>query len=374
MPFIKILKDDAEEDQFLMDWYKEFDWFSNPFKPLVISPQDLMVNLEKEKQKINLFIIKQHDFGIIKGDDGLGKTTLLRWMSDELRKYKDKVSVDYIHDSSINETKVMRYLSYPLRTLPEKLAYNIYTKLNLEKSYIRYKKKAASDDLFLKIFNDLIQRYSLNLNSNNIPIFMEQKLKKRSLVILIDDIQNITSKSLDILKKISSFKSVQLIVTGTSSDIKKSRISSLGRDRLGISMPKLTFEQMSKMIALRLQFYGAKDSYPFDTRTLKRLYMRSDKNPKKMLRLCYDYATKLSIKIHQQRIEDAKISHLNRSAPEKPPLHREEKGYERVIEHESSEGEKAYKPIPEFKDEEKSADTSEFDRTLADLEEHFGKR
>lgn len=73
-----------DKSGFTMDWVSELGWKRDPFE------RDApLADFEDERQEINLFFIKKRRFGTVVGGTGMGKSTLLRWLRDELGQYKE---------------------------------------------------------------------------------------------------------------------------------------------------------------------------------------------------------------------------------------------------------------------------------------------
>ena len=73
--------DHGPKDQFIFDWDKELGWKKNPFLEKILNPPDrFIVGYIQERLKINLFVIKKYDFGIIYGNPGTGKTTISKYL------------------------------------------------------------------------------------------------------------------------------------------------------------------------------------------------------------------------------------------------------------------------------------------------------
>lgn len=64
-------------------WYKEYGWKINPFN---IKPSPDIVNFESEKQKL-IDYISSGDVCFLIGKPGSGKTSLLKWIENNLKKH-----------------------------------------------------------------------------------------------------------------------------------------------------------------------------------------------------------------------------------------------------------------------------------------------
>jgi ABC-type cobalamin/Fe3+-siderophores transport system ATPase subunit len=93
---------------FVLDWQKKLGYKQDPF---VAQPSknvgDYIVGREKERENLNLFIIKQEKFGILHGPKGSGKTTLLLWLERQLKAHFLKVSVLLLRGKDVSTKKTL---------------------------------------------------------------------------------------------------------------------------------------------------------------------------------------------------------------------------------------------------------------------------
>ncbi len=260
-----------KDDQFIIEWDKELGWKQNPFISKIGYPPDKFIaGYNEERLKINLFVIKKYFFGIITGDKGAGKTALLRWMEYELSKHKDKLYANFILGKTLtNERETLKYMVMPL----------------------------------LGPLHKIINKQE-KLSVNNIYDFLKKKLAKKRLILLIDDVNEISDLSRTLLKSLfETDLQIQVIVSGTKEEIEKSEIKEItNKESLRINLPKLEFAELRLMLKKRIEAVGGKDILPFTDEEIKRLIKKSDNNPKKLLELCYNDATEISVeKWHNEK-------------------------------------------------------------------------
>jgi len=254
----------SKEDQFIIDWDRELGWKRNPFEPRVLDPPDKFISgYIQERLKINLFVIKKYNFGVIHGEPGTGRTTLLKWMEFELKKHKNKLYANYISGKNLTgEKETIKRIIWP----------------------------------FIKPYHMLAKPHE-KLTMNTLGDFLRKKLKKKRLVLLVDDIGSISDLAMVVLKKLyMADVPVQIIVSGTTKEIDNSGILEIGgKDYLKISLKKMDYNDLRTMIKKRVEAAGGKDILPFNDSELKKLAKQIDYNPKKLIEVCYNNATEISV-------------------------------------------------------------------------------
>lgn len=65
-------------------WYKAYGWKENPFS---IKPTSVLVGLDLLQERL-LGQVLSGDLALVVGKTGVGKTSLLLWLSEEVRKHK----------------------------------------------------------------------------------------------------------------------------------------------------------------------------------------------------------------------------------------------------------------------------------------------
>ena len=128
--------------------------------------------------------------------------------------------------------------------------------------------------------------------------FVKKRTKEKKLVVLMDDIDFLSQKNLKFLRLLlfNHFR-LQIIVAGTPGGFEKSNVKNFGeKDKLGIKLKPLEFEEFKDLIAQRIIYYGGKSIYPFSDEKLRRLYEKGNKNIKRVLNLCADTAIKMALR------------------------------------------------------------------------------
>ena len=283
MPLIKFVIE-KEDNNFVMDWMDELNWEMNPFEhSMENSLDEFCLGNKKEKSKLNVFVIGNQKFGVIKGEEGVGKTTLLKWLEAHLKKHSHQVIVNFIDCREIkNESQLIQTIIKPLVGLFEKFT---------------AKKELKS------------------LNSQSIYPYLKKKLKRKRIVLLFDNIHKVYS---DFPKIINRFLvenlNLQMVLAGKKQDIAKIKLIH-HKDDLKIELHKMDYEGVRAMIQKRIEAVGGEDIVPFTDTLLKKITQKSSYNPKKIIETCKTMAMKSTV-FHKL---DKESTELN------PPMSKETK-------------------------------------------------
>jgi len=256
------------KSDFVLEWDKALGFRGDPFAEKIFAPiNDFLVNRKDEKEKLNWFFIKNYYFGGIVGEEGVGKTTLLVWLEDRLKKY-NRIHAVYINAAVFKEQiNIPQKMVLPLLSLTERL--------------------------FSKPHKKLLSADFMN--------FLKKKLGQKSVTLIIDNAHHLTEKNLELIKSLrKEGLKLQIVVASSPKEYEKSRLGEIGQDELSITLRRLNYEETKEMIIRRIQAFGGKGTYPFQEEDLKSIYEKADKNPKEVLRLCRDEAIKMLIHKREQ--------------------------------------------------------------------------
>jgi type II secretory pathway predicted ATPase ExeA len=251
------------KNDFVLDWDRALGFKGDPFADKIMEPvSDFLVDRVEEKEKLNWFFIKSYFYGTIIGEHGVGKTMLLKWLEDRLRRY-NRLHAVYINAAVFKEQiNIPHQMLFPL----------------------------------LSVYEKMISKPHKKLMDFDYHSFLKKKLGQKSVVLLIDNAQNLTEKNLELIKSMrEEGLRVQIIVTSTPSEFEKSRLQELGHDELHIILRRLTYDESKEMIMRRVKALGGSGIVPFNEENLTVLYERADKNPRQFLHLCRDEAIRLLI-------------------------------------------------------------------------------
>lgn len=273
------------KSDFVLEWDRALGFKADPFVNKIFTPiNKFLVNRNEEKEKINWFFIKNYFYGALVGEQGVGKTTMLRWLENRLMKY-NRIHAVYINAAVFKEqVNVLHSMIMPLLSFYEKRFSKPHTKM-------------LSADLL---------------------VLLKKKLGHKSVALLLDNAHHLTDKNLELIKSLRKENlKLQVLVTSTPKGYEKSRLAELGQDELNITLRRLTFDEAKEMIQCRVEAFGGKGIYPFSEEDLKKMHDKADKNPKEFLKQCRDQAIK--ILIHKREQLDKKARARPR-APEAKPL------------------------------------------------------
>ncbi|MBW2990542.1 ATP-binding protein [Candidatus Woesearchaeota archaeon] len=260
------------KSDFVLEWDKALGFKGDPFVDKIFTPiNKFLVDRTDEKEKLNWFFIKNYFFGAIIGEQGVGKTTMMRWLEDRLKKY-NRIHGVYINAALFKEqVNILQTMIIPLLTFYEKSFSKPHTKLP----------------------------------SSELLGFLKKKLGHKSVALLIDNAHYLTEKNLALIKSLRKEKiRFRVVIASTPKEYEKSRLRELGSDELSITLRRLTFDEEKEMLKKRIEAFGGKEIHPFLEEDLKKVYDKADKNPKKFLKLCRDGAIK--ILIHKREMLEKK--------------------------------------------------------------------
>ncbi|PIN69612.1 hypothetical protein COV93_04770 [Candidatus Woesearchaeota archaeon CG11_big_fil_rev_8_21_14_0_20_43_8] len=274
MPLIKFVLE--KEDKFVMDWMEELGWDANPFDDGLLEPiDDFIAGYNEERGKLNIFVISKNPFGILKGPKGTGKTMLFKWLINQLHEHTDRVNCLMMDGALLHD----------------------------EHAFIQAVVKPHLG-FFEKIFSR--RRWGM-LDSSSLPGYLKPKLKRRRLVLLIDNVDKLEkhiAKTVNYL--LDADLNMQIIVAGTKAHIEKVKLH-YHKDDLGIELQKLSYEDLRDMIKRRIEFFGGEDIVPFTDTLLKKIAMKANNNPQEMIKMCRNLAVKSTV-FHKHKGDDKDLA------------------------------------------------------------------
>jgi hypothetical protein len=271
-------------DELVLNWTKELAWEDNPFKKQFLEPIEKTIGgYEKERQKLNLLLLNELPFGTITGQEGMGKTLLLKWFTSQLDKHPEKFIYAYLDKKQLADASFIQNICSP------------------------FKNKHSLAKLFKK---------EEKITKKNVSEYILKNSEHKHFLIIIDDANLLSKEDIETLEQLKQVPKVQIILAGKSFD--KMNLKSFEKDNLGIDIKKMDFPSGRDMLKRRIESVGGSDIWPFSDKIIKDIFGLGDYNPKKILTLCQERAKELAIEVKQGKI--------------KPPEHRLIK-----IEHEEHE-------------------------------------
>jgi hypothetical protein len=310
---------------FVLDWQKKLGYSGDPFVERPVgSVADYFVDREPEREKLNLFIIKQLRFGIIQGAKGNGKSTLLAWLKAELEQHH-QVRVLLFDDP--------KTLAGP-RLFPQQL---LDTQLNLLERVTKQHEKLKPEEQ---------------------EQLLAKKLGAGRALILVDNANELATENQRLLQRLQQRCTGLQVILALERVLKE--YEAFGEDSLGIALEELPENVLFTLIVRRIALVSPHGVYPFDEPDLKKLVASAKRSSVKLLSLCQDRAIQLSLKAgpppqETKRPEEAKKQEETKK--QESPKREESKKEERKAA--TKEDTKAGEKTEEKREEKKVEETSE---------------
>ncbi len=236
----------------VLNWYRKLGYRKDPF---VDKPTKKIIGLESLKNKINLFLLRNEQLAIIRGDDGMGKSSFVMWMDKELQ-FKRKV-----HDINLRIITSRE----KLETLLDSITRPFYKSLLKDE---RTKEERLQDI------------YSI--------------LQKKTHLLVIEDARLLNNAQITLLNQMLEKSKLQIILLDTPDAIRKNPLNV--SPAISVTIPKYKDEELEKILQERIEAAGSVGIFPFDKKTFHHLTGKSSSNPRELLHLARDKAMELSLK------------------------------------------------------------------------------
>ncbi len=238
------------------DWMKKVGWSKNPFT-LNVNP-DLFVGYEEQTRKLLNYVDEGRRIILLKGPTGSGKTTLLKWLE---KKIKERYKVVFLAKPPMSPDDFVEVFSIAFPT-----------------------------PWYLRLFIPNIK------NVYQIPDFVNRRLKKRRLVLLIDEVHEAPTDVLEWIRVFSDqINDTVIIMSGLPSFelMLKERLETLEkRITARIEVLSLTKEKTRELIEKRIRSVGGNGIEPFTEEVINLIYEKTNGFPRDVLKICEDLVDK----------------------------------------------------------------------------------
>jgi len=232
------------------EWMKKFAWSKNPFTLVIDS--NLLVGYKKQISKIIEYIDEGKRLIFLKGPTGSGKTTLLKFIENSVSK---KYKVIFLAKPPTNPNE-----------------------------FVEIFKNAFPTPWFLRPFISNIK------NVYQIPNFVNKKLQKKRLVILLDEIHEASTELLEWIRVfVDQIDDVVIILSGLPSFemILREKLETLEkRISSRIEVLSLTKEETKELIEKRIKNVGGTGLGPFNDEIIEKIFKRTNGFPRDTLKIC----------------------------------------------------------------------------------------
>ncbi|PIN79930.1 hypothetical protein COV16_01640 [Candidatus Woesearchaeota archaeon CG10_big_fil_rev_8_21_14_0_10_34_8] len=294
------LKPQKGKGQLVLKWNRVFCWYEDPFISKIMLPiDDFFVCDKKKKSILNMFFVKQHQFGTITGEEGSGKTMFLHWINWELETHHPELMPCYIDGTkNVSEKNMIKQLMFP----------------------------------FLNIYQKTVSRPFEEISGEELGVYIKKKVGDKPFVLLIDQPQNLGDKALDIIGYLEKAGvKMQCIVAGQKDQLRSSIVGKGLTDSLKFSLDGLDHNLATEMIQKRITAVGGEGIYPFDAQKIGIICKQANGNPLYILKKAKEKVIQLSIDhreeliAQQQNIEKQKEEEKLRKFKEGKEKKRQEK-------------------------------------------------
>ncbi|MFT4250280.1 MAG: ATP-binding protein [Candidatus Woesearchaeota archaeon] len=235
----------GKNSSFTLNWADELGWKENPF-----TLQNTIAAMAEEEQEINLFFIKQRRLATITAPTGRGKTTLLRWLQEEL---------------SNRNGFFVAYLQEHQATTPEQL-------------------REELADAFRGLF-----RKGREISTQELLLLIQKKVRKQQLVLLLDDTDHYEEEHFSVLEALLTLPNTQILLTSTN----KHKTLPAQND-LELEVEKRTPEQYTQILRQRIELVGGAGTHPFTEEVIKKM-SKETSNTQEFLQLAMETAIHIAL-------------------------------------------------------------------------------
>jgi type II secretory pathway predicted ATPase ExeA len=223
-------------------WFDKFGWKRNPFTLDVIPA--LFTGYSSQVNAIIDKLSSRSGHVLVYGGKGVGKTTLLRWLADNLKQDNHAI---YVARPPINFEDLLNFIVLDLKGKGQKGKYSLYE------------------------LEELVKK------------------AKKPVVMLIDEAHEVTPEIEQQMRSLGDIHGVNLVLAGlpeTREKIKRESPPLFDRIVLETSIDHLTLEETRDLIKKRVEDAGGQDVKPFTNEAIENIFKMSKGRPRMILKVC----------------------------------------------------------------------------------------
>ncbi len=249
------------------DWKKKLEYEEDPFREETPEEiEEVFVDREEEREKLNMFLLKEENYGTVVGEQGVGKHALMKWFDKNIEKEFKTIIIENNGDQE--------------RT--ENLGKKDFVKRVLEKH--------------LNFFEKTITKPHEKLSFEEMVEFIKRRSEKKRTIILLYG--ELPEETLSLLNDLVSESRFALVIFCEPSEKEQEKFENL-EDYLEIELDPLSKESMKKMLAKRIENAGRKNCYPFSEEDVEELVEQNEEDLPGFLRSAKEKAMSLSLRIDE---------------------------------------------------------------------------
>ena len=223
-------------------WFSKFRWKGNPFTLDVIP--SLFTGYSAQVEAIMDKLSTRSGHILVYGEKGVGKTTLLRWLSENLKKDNHAI---YIARPPINFSDMLRCIADELKVKGHKRTCSLYE------------------------LEELI------------------KNAKKPVIILLDEAHEVTAEVEQQMRSLGDIEGVNHVLAGLPEcreKLKKDSPPFFDRVVLETYIDHLSVEETRDLIRKRIEAVGGEGVKPFTAEAIENIFKMSKGRPRMILKVC----------------------------------------------------------------------------------------